>query len=55
LASARAHDLLIQLNKLDIWGRAPEMRHLELLHSAEPTKLPVWQFRIEAELKADQR
>ena len=55
LTSARAHDLLIQLNRLDIWGIAPEMRHLELLHSAETTKLPVWQFRIEAELKADQR
>ena len=54
LTSAHAHALLAQLKVLNIWVRSPEMRQLQLLRPVENTGLPVWQFRIEAELKAVQ-
>jgi len=52
LTSGHAHALLTQLKGLDIWVRAPELRQLQLLRPTANTGLPVWQFRIEAELKA---
>jgi hypothetical protein len=54
LTSAHAHALMTQLKALDIWVRIPEMRQLQLLGSSANTGLPVWQFRIEAELKGGQ-
>jgi hypothetical protein len=51
LTSAHAHALMAQLTGLDIWTRSPEMRQLQLLENAPTQGLPVWQFRIEAELK----
>ena len=52
LTSGHAHALLTQLKGLHIWVRAPELRQLQLLRPTANMGLPVWQFRIEAELKA---
>lgn len=54
LTSVHAQELMAQLNQLDIWGRAPEMRQLQVLRAPSTTGLPVWQFRVEAELKGGQ-
>ena len=54
LSSAHVQRLLSRLKALDIWGRSPELPHLQLGTSAVEGDLkpPVWLFRIEAELKA---
>jgi hypothetical protein len=44
--------LLQQLKALDIWAQAPELPHLQTQTAASTTGLPVFQFRMEAELKA---
>lgn len=51
LSSNHAHQLVKQLKALDIWTRAPELPQLQMMPSASSTGLPVWQFRIEADLK----
>ena len=51
LSSNHAHQLVQQLSALDIWAQAPELPQLQLRPLASTTGLPVWQFRIEADLK----
>jgi hypothetical protein len=51
LSSKHAQHLVQQLKALDIWAQAPELPHLQVLPAVSTTGLPVWQFRIEADLK----
>lgn len=51
LSSAQAQHLVQQLKGLDVWAQSPELRHLELTPATSPVALPVWHFRIEADLK----
>jgi hypothetical protein len=51
LSSTHAQQLVKQLKALDIWAQAPELPQLEVMPSVFSTGLPVWQFRIEADLK----
>lgn len=51
LSAAQAQHLAQQLKGLDVWAQAPELRHLELTPPKSATGLPVWHFRIEADLK----
>ena len=51
LSSNHAQQLVKQLKALDIWAQAPELPQLQLMPSVSTTGLPVWQFRIEADLK----
>ena len=51
LSSSHAHQLLQQLKALDIWAQAPELPQLQVTPAVSTTGLPVWQFRIEADLK----
>ena len=53
LSAAQAQHLIQQLQGLDIWAQAPEMRHLELSEPKSATELSVWHFRIEGNLKVD--
>jgi hypothetical protein len=43
--------LVQQLKVLDIWAQAPELPQLQVTPVVPSTGLPVWQFRIEADLK----
>jgi len=43
--------LLEQLKALDIWSQVPEMQQLHILPARSRAGLPVWQFRLEADLK----
>jgi len=51
LSSSHAQQLVQQLKVLDIWAQAPELPQLQVTPAASTTGLPVWQFRIEADLK----
>jgi hypothetical protein len=51
LSSTHAQQLVQQLKALDIWAQRPELPQLQVLPAASTTGLPVWQFRIEADLK----
>ncbi len=47
LSAAHAKQLLQQLQALPVWGRSPEMSSLDVSPGA-----PMWQFRMDADLKA---
>jgi len=49
LTPGHAQHLVQQLKALDIWVQAPELP--QLTSAVSTTGLPVWQFRIEADLK----
>jgi hypothetical protein len=51
LSSQHAQQLVQQLKALDIWAQAPELPQLQVMPAVSTTGLPVWQFRIEADLK----
>jgi hypothetical protein len=51
LSSTHAQQLVKQLKALDIWALAPELPQLQVMPAVSTTGLPVWQFRIEADLK----
>ena len=51
LSSNHAQQLVQQLKALDIWAQAPELPQLQVMPAVSTTGLPVWQFRIEADLK----
>jgi len=51
LSSSHAQQLVQQLKALDIWAQAPELPQLQVMPAVPATGLPVWQFRIEADLK----
>ena len=51
LSSTHAQQLVQQLKTLDIWAKAPELPQLQVTPAVSTTGLPVWQFRIEADLK----
>jgi hypothetical protein len=51
LSSQHAHQLVARLKALDIWAQAPALPQLEMSASPSGQGLPVWQFRIEANLK----
>ena len=51
LSSAHAQQLVQQLKALDIWTQGPELPQLQLMPTVSRVGLPVWQFRIEADLK----
>lgn len=51
LSSSHAQQLVQQLKRLDIWAQAPEMPQLQVMPAMSTTGLPVWHFRIEADLK----
>jgi hypothetical protein len=51
LSSSHAQQLVKQLKALDIWMHAPELPQLQVMPAVSTTGLPVWQFRIEADLK----
>ncbi len=51
LSSKHAQQLVQQLKVLDIWAQSPELPQLQVMPSVSTTGLPVWQFRIEADLK----
>lgn len=51
LSSDHVQRLLAQLKALDIWAQAPELPHLQVVPANARSGLPVWQFRIEADLK----
>lgn len=51
LSSNHAQQLVQQLQALDIWAQAPELPQLQVMPAMSTTGLPVWQFRIEADLK----
>lgn len=53
LSSQHAHQLVARLKALEIWAQAPALPQLEMSTSPVLQGLPVWQFRIEANLKAD--
>ena len=55
LSSMHAQQLVQQLKALDIWAQAPELPQLQVLPAVSTTGLPVWQFRIEADLKVGVR
>lgn len=51
LSSNHAQQLVQQLKALDIWAQAPQLPQLQVMPAVSTTGLPVWQFRIEADLK----
>lgn len=51
LSSSHAQQLVQQLKALDIWAQAPDLPQLQVTPAMTTTGLPVWQFRIEADLK----
>ena len=53
LSASHAHLVLRQLQDLSIWQQAPDFSQLQLAPNVSNTGVPVWQFRIEAQLKAD--
>ena len=53
LSSAHATQVLQQLKALAIWRKAPELSQLQVKSPAITNGLPIWQFRIEAELKGE--
>lgn len=53
LSSQHAQQLVRQLKALDIWAQAPELAQLHVMPAVSATGWPVWQFRIEADLKME--
>jgi hypothetical protein len=51
LSAQHAQQLVAQLKALDIWRHVPELPLLQVMPAVSATGLPVWQFRIEADLK----
>ena len=51
LSAKHAQQLVQQLKALDIWAQAPELPQLQAMPAVSTTGWPVWQFRIEADLK----
>lgn len=51
LSSAHASQVAHQLAALAIWTKPPALSHLQIKTAPLTTGLPVWQFRIDAELK----
>lgn len=51
LSSKHAQQLVQQLKALDIWAQTPELPQLQVMPAVSTTGLPVWQFRIDADLK----
>jgi hypothetical protein len=51
LSSSHAQQLVQQLKTLDIWAKKPELPQLQVIPAPSNTGLPVWEFRIEADLK----
>jgi len=51
LSATHAQQLVAQLTALDIWAQAPALPQLQITSAVSTTGLPVWQFRIEADLK----
>jgi Tfp pilus assembly protein PilN len=51
LSSNHVQQLVKQLKALDIWEQSPELPQLQVMPAVSTTGLPVWQFRIEADLK----
>jgi hypothetical protein len=51
LSSMHAQQLVKQLKALEIWAHAPELPQLQVMPGVTTIGLPVWQFRIEADLK----
>lgn len=51
LSATDAQQLVAQLTALDIWAQAPALPQLQITSAVSTTGLPVWQFRIEADLK----
>jgi len=51
LSSHHAQQLVQQLKTLDIWSQAPGLPQLQVAPAATAMGVPVWQFRIEADLK----
>lgn len=51
LSSTHAMQVLQQLKALPIWTKSPELSQLQEKMPADNAGVPVWQFRIEAELK----
>ena len=51
LSSGHAQQLVQKLKALEIWAQAPELPQLQVTPTMSTTGLPVWQFRIEADLK----
>lgn len=52
LSSEHVQQLVAQLKGLDIWAQAPELPHLQVSPATSRTGVPVWQFRMQADLKA---
>lgn len=52
LSSGHAQQLVAKLRALDIWAQAPALPQLQVVPAVASKGLPVWQFRIEADLKA---
>jgi Type IV pilus assembly protein PilM len=50
LSSAHVQQLVQQLKSLDIWAQAPALPQLQRLPAGASAGLPVWQFRIDADL-----
>jgi len=55
LSPNHAQQLVAQLKALAIWAQAPELLQLQVMPAVSPAGLPVWQFRIEADLKVSAR
>ena len=51
LSPEHVQQLREQLKALDIWMQVPELQQLQILPAVARTGLPVWQFRLEADLK----
>ena len=51
LSSVHATQVVQQLAALAIWTKPPALSHLQIKTAPLTTGLPVWQFRIDAELK----
>ena len=51
LSSNHAAQLMRQLQALDIWTQTPELSQMQVMPAGSTTGMPIWQFRIEADLK----
>lgn len=51
LSSSHAVQLMRQLQALDIWTQTPALSQLQVMPVGSATGMPIWQFRIEADLK----
>jgi type IV pilus assembly protein PilN len=51
LSSNHAAQLMRKLQALDIWTQTPALSQLQVMSAGSTTGMPIWQFRIEADLK----